>query len=117
MTGREKLKPSSATSGGGGGTGSDRRNMASAASSNAASPEPRTIALDRMCPLPVEHETHDDLGMTGLPLGRIALVFVEMGDEFLRDPQGTLSPAAVGFQSPRPPGRQSRLKKLSTIPE
>ncbi len=39
MTGREKLKPSSATSGGGAGTGLARSTMDRAAWSNASSPE------------------------------------------------------------------------------
>src|SRR5882724_5713052 len=49
-TGRVNLNPSSATSGGGAGTGSERLTMARAASSNAASPDPFTMPVERICP-------------------------------------------------------------------
>ena len=57
ITGRVKLKPSSATSGGGCGTGSARFSIASAASSKAASPDPFDDAwLESTRPDAVERE-------------------------------------------------------------
>src|SRR5712671_1900605 len=46
ITGKVKVRPSSAITGGGIGTGSERRTIASAASSKAASPEPFSISVE-----------------------------------------------------------------------